>query len=115
MPTTIILPDELTVRLQAKAESQHQPLDELVATMLTDVLDEEEDDWPSLDEIVARIKATPPDPASIHPATQSLAELLAASPRDPAFDLEQWNREWARVEAEMKAIELANERAEGRG
>jgi len=55
-----------------------------------------------------------PNPAIFHPATQSLADKLADSPVDPTFDAQGWNREWAQVEAEMKAITRANNVAEGR-
>jgi cell pole-organizing protein PopZ len=75
----------------------------------------EADDAPTLEEVVAQIKATPPNPAAIHPATASLADLLLDAPEDPDFDLERWTQQWAAVEAEMKAITRANDIAEGRG
>ncbi len=37
--------------------------------------------------------------------TVGLAAVLAAQPADPNFDLQAWNEEWARVEAEMARIE----------
>ena len=49
------------------------------------------------------IKAEPPNPAAIRPATGSLAEALQNAPEDPDFDLETWTRQWEAVEAEMKA------------
>ncbi|MCQ3973382.1 MAG: hypothetical protein DPW09_08065 [Anaerolineae bacterium] len=70
---------------------------------------------PELVALVERIKATPPNPAAIHPATGSLAEALQNSPGDPDFDLETWTRQWAAIEAEMKAIDRADDIAEGRG
>ena len=70
---------------------------------------------PEMIALVERIKATPPNPAAIHPATASLAELLQDAPEDPDFDLETWTREWRAVEAEMKAIDRADDIAEGRG
>jgi hypothetical protein len=36
-------------------------------------------------------------------------------PDDPDFDITAWSQEWARVEAEMKAITRANEQAEELG
>ncbi len=59
---------------------------------------------PEMIALVERIKATPPNPAAIHPATASLAELLQNAPEDPDFDLETWTRQWETIEAEMKAI-----------
>lgn len=70
---------------------------------------------PELIALVERIKATPPNPAMIHPATASLADLLQNAPEDPDFDLETWTRQWQAVEAEMKAIDRADDIAEGRG
>jgi hypothetical protein len=63
----------------------------------------ERDIHASLEEVVAKIKAMPAHPASFHPATQSLVELLSNTPHDPSFDEEAWNRDWAAIEAEMKA------------
>ncbi len=70
---------------------------------------------PEMIALVERIKATPPNPAAIHPATASLAELLQNAPEDPDFDLETWTRHWDVIEAEMKAIDRADDMAEGRG
>jgi prevent-host-death family protein len=70
---------------------------------------------PELVALVDRIKATPPNPAAIHPATASLAELLQNAPEDPDFDLESWTQQWQAIEAEMKAIDRADDIAEGRG
>jgi hypothetical protein len=70
---------------------------------------------PELIALVERIKATPPNPAAIRPATGSLAEALQNSPEDLDFDLESWTRQWAAIEAEIKAIDRANDIAEGRG
>ena len=38
----------------------------------------------------------------------------ATSTEDAAFDLDAWQREWVAIEAEMKAVSIANEIAEGR-
>lgn len=69
---------------------------------------------PELMALVERIKATPPNPAAIRPASGSLAEALQNAPEDPDFDLETWTRQWEAVEAEMKAIDRADDIAEGR-
>jgi prevent-host-death family protein len=70
---------------------------------------------PELVALVERIKAMPPNPAAIHPATASLAELLQNTPEDPDFDLESWTQQWQAIEAEIKAIDRADDIAEGRG
>lgn len=70
---------------------------------------------PELVALVERIKATPPNPAAIRPATGSLAEALQNAPEDPNFDLKTWTRQWDAIEAEMKAIDRADDIAEGRG
>src|SRR5215211_8637078 len=116
---TIQLPDELRQRAENIVAQRGATIEHLIRELLEEYLDEAEnvlapfngeprtpiddlsngqDSYPSLEEVVAKIKATPSDPSNIHPATQSLAELLAASPEDPSFDLEEWNREWAAVE-----------------
>lgn len=70
---------------------------------------------PELVALVERIKATPPNPNNVHPATASLSELLQNAPEDPDFDLESWTRQWQAIETEMKAIDRADDVAEGRG
>ena|SRR5687768_17312880 len=104
MTITITLSDELARDLQYRAEEKKISVDDLVADLLFEALANESEEYPTLEEVVARIKATPPNLANIHPATESLADLLRDGPEDPDFDLEMWTRDWARVEAEMKAI-----------
>ena len=70
---------------------------------------------PEMIALVECIKATPPSWAAIRPATGSLAEALQNAPEDPDFDLETWTRQWNALEAEMKAIDRADDIAEGRG
>lgn len=113
MSVTVTLPDELAQQLKSRAAVGNVTVDELVTDLLTRLL--EADDYPTPEEVVARIKATPPNSANIHPATESLAEALQNAPHDPDFDLETWTQQWAAVEAEMKAITRANDLAEGRG
>lgn len=115
MPITITLPAELEENLQAKAEAQQRPLDELIVDILASAVEAEADEeWPSLEEVVAEIKALPPNPAAIRPATASLADLLENAPEDPDFDLETWTQQWNAIEAEMKARDRADDIAEGR-
>lgn len=113
MPICVTLPDQLSDRLQERAATENQSLDEFVVAALERALDEGE--APSLEEVIERIRATPPDARGYRPATQSLASLLADSPQAPTLGVEEWNRAWETVEAEMRAITRANDRAEGRG
>ena len=82
----------------------------------TDQADEEE--LFSLEETVARIKALPPNPNAIEHATKTVDELvadLAANP--PSADLltfAQFYPRWVQLEAELKAMEAADDIREGR-
>ncbi len=120
----------MTVRIQR--EALHQVIDKLPENALIELTTfieflqfkigqnqqkwdlGELEDYPTLEEVVAKIKRTPKNPANIQPARESLAEGLANSPyeRDPHFDVTSWNEQWDEVEAEMKAQELAHEQSE---
>lgn len=67
-----------------------------------------------LEDIVAEIKAKPQNPNNIKPASGLLVKHLADLPHeyDPSFDVIVWNKEWDKIEAEMKAMEIAEEQAE---
>jgi hypothetical protein len=67
------------------------------------------------EEVVARIQSTPPNPGAVRRPSADLGRLLESSPLEPSFDLNAWQRQWAAVEAELKAITDANNVAEGRG
>ena len=114
MAVTITLPDEMETQLQRKAERQNLSVEELALDILDHALGTEEP-FPSPEEGVAEIRATPPNPRSIRSASGSLAEALRNAPDDPDFDLAAWNRGWAAVEVEMQALTRANAMAEGRG
>ncbi len=100
MPITLTLPAELEKNLQARAAAQQISLAELIVDILASVV---ADDFPSLEEVVAEIRALPPHPAAIRPATGSLADLLENAPEDPEFDLQTWTQQWNAIEMEMKA------------
>lgn len=64
-------------------------------------------DWSedrTLEDVVADIKRLGPS-RLVRESTASLKDLLENSPHDPDFNLEKWTRDWAKVEAEMKADE----------
>jgi len=113
MGITITLDDDLVAGLENKAKNQQLSVEQFAIGILTDAAEEPESE--TLEEIVARIRATPPNPSSIRAATGNLADLLINSPDDPSFDLESWERQWSVVEAELKAITRADDVAEGRG
>ena len=114
MATTIYIPDELSHKVQEQAALYRLSMQDFVLQVLADSVGEEHDHWPSLDEVVAEIRATPPDPSSIHPPQASLYELLAAVPNEPKIDAEAWNRRWAAIEDAMEARDRADDRREGR-
>lgn len=123
MSITITLPDILAAKLETEAQAQSRSAEDIAVELLDQALGVEPlapDYVPlTLEEIVARIRATPPNPEMIRPPSGSLGEYLAASiaaedPNEP-FDEAEWNRQWAAVEAEMKAMTRANDLAEGRG
>lgn len=62
--------------------------------------------WPedrTLEEVVADIKRRGPGIPRVHEATASLADLLENAPHDPDFNLEEWTREWEKINAEIEA------------
>lgn len=113
MPLTITLPDELAIKLQAQADVQQRRIDDVAVSILDSVLESEQHDS-ELEALVLRMQSRPSDPSSIHPATQELAELLANVEHEEPIDVEAWKKDWAKAEAELKAITHANDVAEGR-
>ena len=63
-------------------------------------------DWSeerTLEQVVADIKRRGPGIPNVRRATTSLADHLLNAPHDPEFNLEEWQREWAKIEAEIEA------------
>jgi plasmid stability protein len=113
MALMIQLPDPLLKRLQLKAKESHLSVEEFVLDVLSEVVEEEEH-FPTPEEVALKIKSTPPDPSSIRPAVGSLAEALRQVPSDPDFDMESWMQQWHQFEQELKDLERRNRIAEGR-
>ncbi|MFN8491551.1 MAG: hypothetical protein U0350_28395 [Caldilineaceae bacterium] len=105
---TITLPDELANQLQKTAEAQQLSVEETAALILRSAL-QNEHFFPTLEQVVAKIKATPPNPLSIRPAQGSLADALRNAPHDPEFNLANWTRQWEAVEAEIRAMASASD------
>jgi hypothetical protein len=113
MTITITLPEALQAQWQLAAEAQRRSLEEVAIDILADVAGVDAV-VPTPEEVVARIRATPPNPSGILPVTDSLAAALRNSPSVADFDLGVWKHEWAAVESQIKATTRANDIAEGR-
>jgi plasmid stability protein len=115
MVLTITIPDDVAEQLRRKANEEQRSIEDVAAEMLDEALAAEYIP-PTPEEVVAKAKLLPRNPDAVRPAEGSLLEYLRQTTpeADPEFDLEAWTREWEAVEAEMKAITLANDIAEGR-
>jgi hypothetical protein len=126
MAITITLPDTLALRLQTEAQARNRPAEDFAVELLDRALAPEANEGEyvpmTLDEIVAKIRSAPPNPANqfdMEARMKGLEEYLkkslaAEAEDDQEFDLDAWNREWDAVENEMKAVARANDIAEGR-
>ena len=112
MVFSIHLTDELENKLNREAKNRKRSPEQVILDILTNAL--ESDLIPTVAEVVARIKATPPNPAMITPPQGSLADALRLGPTDPDFDLAAWERDWAMAQEELKRINLLDDIAEGR-
>ena len=69
-------------------------------------------------EVMARIQATPPNPAAVVLPTQTIEEVEAIwqanSSGEADISPEQWDRLWAGFEQELKTNDRADDIAEGR-
>ena len=72
------------------------------------------DHLPTLDEFVAKIRAEKSDPVLYEPATESAADLLARARDEEPIDSAEFDRQWAEIEAYMKARDRADDVREGR-
>ena len=111
MALLINLSDTLENRVQAEAKKRRRTPEQIVVEIVEAAL--ETDVTPSVAQVVARIKATAPNPALVTLPQGSLAEALRDAPTDPDFDLETWENQWSAAEAELKRINLMNDIAEG--
>lgn len=85
---------------------------QVLITFLDDA--EDEDDFPTLEEVVERIRASGAEEDGYTPPVESLAEKLSNSTTADPIASAEWNRQWAEIEAEMKRRDLEDDRAEGR-
>ncbi|MCB0110523.1 MAG: hypothetical protein KDE53_31595 [Caldilineaceae bacterium] len=112
MSLLLDLPKALEHQLQQEADKRERSPEQVALDILASAFAEEQ--TPTVAEVVARIQATPPNPAMITPPQGSLADALRNGPTDPEFDLERWQAEWAQAEEELRRINLLNDMAEGR-
>ncbi len=82
---------------------------------ITITIPQEDNAFPSLEEVVREIQESGQLPHNVRTAVGSLAEALENAPQDPDFDLATWQREWAVVEREMALMTRMDDTAEGRG
>lgn len=125
MTVVIELSKAIEILLEERAAELHIPTDQLAARLFNDALlkevttpiPAERKSFPTLEEIVASIKALP-TAKNFHPATKSVTQVLAdleANPvAEPDITPEEWDRLWAEFEQQQKALDRANDIAEGR-
>ncbi len=105
MSLRIDLPDELAGELAQRATQQRRTVQEVVIDLLNGLLGiEKNDEFETLEQVVARIQSLPRNPAALRPAQGSLADALRRTSTNEDFDLEEWNQEWAKVEAELRSL-----------
>ncbi len=114
MSVKITVTDPLAEQLRVQARRQHLQLEDLVFSLLKSALQPLTQEVLSPEEVVEKIKATPPSPRNFRPATDSLLEALCNAPDYADFNHETWEKEWADVERDIKAVVRANDIAEGR-
>lgn len=115
MSIMIRLNDHLEAQLQQRADAEHRSVEAVALDILhAAVAPEHSEERSSVESIVAKIRAATPDPQRIRPAQGSLADALHRAPAHNDFDLQQWNRDWAAVEAEMHAMNRSEYQTEER-
>lgn len=126
--TTITIPAQLAQKLQQRADAERLSPERLALAYIQAGLAEGEgqpeppaeplEPDPELLALIAQIKAMPRDPASVIPAKGNLAEVLRtleAMEPDPDYDLDAEIAALDAAEAELRAINKADDIAEGRG
>lgn len=133
MQITLNLPESVAAHLEDQAAQLNVSLDDLMQKIFRDRLAAapSENVWPistqngkqihkgeSIEQVVMRIRATPPNPANIIPSSQSFdeAERLWRANAAEGSDISpaEWDRLWAEFEQEQKRLDWADDRAEGR-
>lgn len=102
MTMTVTLPDHLVERLIKEAEARQMPVETLVTDLLTDALD-------NIELVIARIKALSPSIPTLYPGHTEPTRALQNIGNEPPVDVEEWNRQWAAVEATMREADRLDE------
>jgi len=113
MTVTITLPQNLEAQLKQKAQIQKSSIEEMVLEILDRALTAD-NDAPSPENVVAKIRALPPKTSNLRTPSGSLATALRQAPINPEFDLQKWEKEWTEAKAEMRQMTHNNSIAEGR-
>lgn len=132
MQITLTVPEPIATRLEEQASQLNVSMGDLMLKICADRLaavpNNKEGERPeqngkpsldaALDELVMRIRATPPNPASIIPASLSFDEVerlwRANAAQGSDISPAEWDRLWAEFEQEQKQLDWADDRAEGR-
>lgn len=121
MSITITLSESLTEILEQRAKRLHLPMEKLAAKLISDALIAEvatlleqnwqEEEYPTLEEIVATIKALPPNPNNIERGAKvgdlEYLDYLLANPPQDTITIEEWERLWPMVEHELRTLDPA--------
>jgi hypothetical protein len=119
---TVTLSTPIGKRLQTQADKIDLPLDDLVERMLIASLPVYEangfhatadepvvDDFPTLEEIVAQIKATPPNPNAIQRGEKfgdmAYIQSLLDNPPTDTLTVAEWEEYWPAFEQELKELD----------
>jgi plasmid stability protein len=113
MSVTITLPGDLEALLRRAASAQNRTTEAVALDILREALLEAEDNVPTIDDIVAFLRAAPPTSANFRPARGSLAAALAET-KDAEFDRASWEAAWSQAEAEIAALSEDDEQTQGR-
>lgn len=109
---TLTLPESIVTQLERQVQQRNMSLDDFALKLFSDALmaepvdtlpfpESHTDSFPSLEALVAKIKATPPNPAMIIPPTQTLPEVVAYWQAHPTEEsdfvqfLESKREDWA--------------------
>ena len=112
MTLVLTLPEQVEKQLYHQATIRELSPETVALELLQKAVAEDDNDFPSPEETVEKIKALPPNPHALRPAQGSLADALSDAPIDPDFDLNEWNQEWRAIEAELQTITCMNAIAE---
>ncbi|MEZ4616132.1 MAG: hypothetical protein R2867_11610 [Caldilineaceae bacterium] len=84
MSLLLDLPETLEQHLQQEARKHDRTPEQIAVDILTSAFSVKQ--TPTVAEVVARIQATPPNPAMVTPPQGSLADALRNGPTEPEFD-----------------------------